>query len=201
MLPIWKLVFFGLIIAASIFTLHSVFADIGNKKWLGTTPDHCGTNPWQKYWYTTHNKTYSDYPISDDASIISNYYKKLGVTIFNMTTVSWENGHGTIPELCNHGITLYLLVSDHDVDKMLQLGFFVADDIHKSIMNGIYPKTSDIMSPLDQFKSGISATDVKCKSGLVLIKKLSDNSPACVTSKTAIRLTERGWTNSILLVQ
>jgi hypothetical protein len=50
-----------------------------------------------------------------------------------------------------------------------------------------------ILSPLAQFKSGISAQDVKCHQGLQLIIKAEDNSPACVTQDTATKLMSRGW--------
>lgn len=48
-------------------------------------------------------------------------------------------------------------------------------------------------TPLHQFKSGISANDVKCEQGLQLVIKAEDNSPACVKSQTAQKLVERGW--------
>ena len=49
-------------------------------------------------------------------------------------------------------------------------------------------------SPLKQFRTGIKLSDIKCKEDFMLITKHEDNSPACVTSNTAIALTERGWT-------
>src|SRR6267143_587332 len=52
---------------------------------------------------------------------------------------------------------------------------------------------TDLMSPLKQFKSGIAVYDVKCKQGLLLVIKKSDNSPACVKPQTAHKLAERGW--------
>ena len=52
------------------------------------------------------------------------------------------------------------------------------------------PKT---MSPLQQFKSGISATSVKCNDGFTLVIKIEDGSPACVTSQVAQSLIVRGW--------
>jgi hypothetical protein len=47
--------------------------------------------------------------------------------------------------------------------------------------------------PLEQFKSGISASDVKCSDNLVHIIKAEDNSPACVKPETSKILVERGW--------
>ena len=50
-----------------------------------------------------------------------------------------------------------------------------------------------ITTPLKQFKSGISAKDVKCTSGLQLVIKTKDGSPACVTPSTAQKFVQRGW--------
>jgi hypothetical protein len=52
-----------------------------------------------------------------------------------------------------------------------------------------------IEPPLKQFKSGIDATEVKCKEGLMLVTKKIDNSPACVKPLTYNKLVERGWVN------
>ena len=57
-------------------------------------------------------------------------------------------------------------------------------------------QTTTISSPLAQFKSGISANDVKCKQGLQLVIKAEDSSPACVTPDTATKLMSRGWAKS-----
>ena len=54
----------------------------------------------------------------------------------------------------------------------------------------------DSFSPLKQVKDGIMPTHVICKSGVTLIFKSSDNSPACVKPQTAEKLIERGWTKS-----
>jgi len=55
------------------------------------------------------------------------------------------------------------------------------------------PPISGILSPLEQFKSGIAAKDVTCKQGLELILKATDSSPACVKPNTASVLIQRGW--------
>lgn len=49
------------------------------------------------------------------------------------------------------------------------------------------------MTPLDQFKSGIPASDVKCNDGLQLLIKAEDGSPTCANLDTANALVERGW--------
>lgn len=50
-----------------------------------------------------------------------------------------------------------------------------------------------IIAPLKQIQSGFPAEHVRCKEGLELVFKSSNNSPACVTSETAEKLIERGW--------
>ena len=49
------------------------------------------------------------------------------------------------------------------------------------------------LSPLKQFKSGTTAQQVVCNSGLELVIKAEDNSPACVSHSSASVLMERGW--------
>ena len=50
-----------------------------------------------------------------------------------------------------------------------------------------------LLSPLQQFQSGIDAKDVKCKQGLQFIMKNENGQPACVTSHTFDELITRGW--------
>ena len=50
-----------------------------------------------------------------------------------------------------------------------------------------------LLSPLQQFQSGIDAKDVKCKEGLQFIMKNENGQPACVSSHTFDELITRGW--------
>ncbi|MGI0087485.1 MAG: hypothetical protein ACREBI_05955 [Nitrosotalea sp.] len=56
------------------------------------------------------------------------------------------------------------------------------------------------VSPLEQFKSGVSPQDVKCEQGFQLILKAENNSPACVLPDNAEKLVSRGWAQNILLI-
>jgi len=49
------------------------------------------------------------------------------------------------------------------------------------------------VSPLKQFKSGIAAKGITCKSDFQLVIKFEDGSPACVKPETAQKLLSRGW--------
>jgi hypothetical protein len=54
-----------------------------------------------------------------------------------------------------------------------------------------------LLPPLKQLKSGISPGQFSCMSGLTLVIKSEDNSPACVKSATIPKLVARGWTTAI----
>ena len=56
----------------------------------------------------------------------------------------------------------------------------------------IQPSFGDLESPRKQIKLGASPDKVTCNEGLVLMLRPS-GMPACVTSTTAERLTEKGW--------
>jgi hypothetical protein len=51
----------------------------------------------------------------------------------------------------------------------------------------------NILSPLQQFRSGTPANKISCEEGFQLIIKSEDGSPACVDSGTYTLLVERGW--------
>lgn len=53
--------------------------------------------------------------------------------------------------------------------------------------------TTNIPSPLKQLRSGVAASEIKCKPSLQLIIKLRDGSPACVKEKSVARLVMQGW--------
>ena len=55
------------------------------------------------------------------------------------------------------------------------------------------PGDGQILSPLKQMQSGVSAKDVLCNEGLELIFKVNDGSAACVMPSTVSKLIERGW--------
>lgn len=50
-----------------------------------------------------------------------------------------------------------------------------------------------LLSPLQQFKSGIPIGKIQCKEGLEMLIKSSDGSPVCIKSGNKAKLVERGW--------
>jgi len=55
------------------------------------------------------------------------------------------------------------------------------------------PVIQKILPPLQQVKSGTSASSVKCDQGFSLVIKIEDGSPACVTPSIVQALVARGW--------
>jgi len=53
--------------------------------------------------------------------------------------------------------------------------------------------STEVLSPLKQFKSGIAPSNIQCKTDFELIFKAEDGSPACVTPTNAEKLISRGW--------
>ncbi len=73
-----------------------------------------------------------------------------------------------------------------------------SEDIQVNLEEQISLKTSEpgdgqILAPLKQMQTGVSAESVVCKDGLELIFKASDGSAACVMPSTVLKLVERGW--------
>jgi hypothetical protein len=68
-----------------------------------------------------------------------------------------------------------------------------ADQIdNKSNVNGL-DKINSLLSPIQQFKSGIPLEQIQCKSELELVQRASDSSPVCLKPETKIKLLLRGW--------
>ena len=55
-----------------------------------------------------------------------------------------------------------------------------------------------LLSPLQQFNSGIDIDQIICKDGLELVMKKTNKTPVCVKPETAQNLIERGWANKVL---
>ncbi|GEM_PF-1707705 len=62
--------------------------------------------------------------------------------------------------------------------------------------NDVIKNSNGIASPLEQFRSGIHASDVQCTQSLELVIKAEDGYPACVKFSTATMLIKNGWASS-----
>jgi hypothetical protein len=105
---------------------------------------------------------------------------------------TWERG--------THRIRATEIQNDNGT-RTLEIGFTKGDN-HIGIVGTYFIEnnsTSTISnrfgawSPLQQYEKGFDAQDVVCKSGLQLLIKAEDDTPACVKLQTAQKLVERGW--------
>ncbi|TAK26928.1 MAG: hypothetical protein EPO37_01190 [Nitrosarchaeum sp.] len=87
-----------------------------------------------------------------------------------------------------------------------QIGLFYIDKIDEKIntlsLDSIKVKTCKsihLVSPLKQFKSGISSDKIQCKESSVLVTKY-DGSPVCVKPESIGKLLQRGWLQKISTV-
>jgi len=100
------------------------------------------------------------------------------------TLTEWiESGYGS-QNFTNYNVWFYYYVNDM---SPAPLGYELNE-----ISND-----EEILSPLKQFKSGISIQDIKCKESFQLVIKARDGSPACVKPTSVQRLFDRGWAISI----
>ena len=105
--------------------------DIPGTVWVEVDPVQCLGNAWEVDWLRENNNDYDNYPrghilvIEDEEEeIIKEYYKKQGINILYIKSVEYS-GDLIVCEACScaQGYTLYLQISNANLDKMLNLGY------------------------------------------------------------------------------
>jgi hypothetical protein len=117
-----------------------------------------------------------------------------GETKFALTLVDPETNMGTWI-FSGNALAVHTMNTDEfTVSYSVNAGPMVPAMMEEeTIMDEAGMMEKEIMSPLQQTKSGVSASDVICKEGLELIFKSTDNSPACVRSTSVEKLIQIGW--------
>ena len=111
---------------------------IEKKLWAKTDPIQCLWNPWEKDWQKKHDNNYSVYPRDmytpwlekEEIEIIKNYYEQQGVKVFDIRAITFTEKEGYVNGVCEacdcpQGYTLYLLISEKDVDTIIELGYSI----------------------------------------------------------------------------
>ena len=104
----------------------------GQKTWVEIDPIQCGGNPWEKDWLESHPDDFSIYArliTNEKIELIKNYYKKQDIEIFDVKSFPWEDVAVCEACSCPAGYTLYLLVSNYDVQKMQEFGYKISENI------------------------------------------------------------------------
>lgn len=152
--------------------------------------------------YTNGNVTISG---KEDSYLLQNYGNNLTLSIDgSQTGVKWccYNFKSHSDGFFNYSFKMPSIFKTNDTynaritpsNSTYQYGVgFVYSINPKNMETSHISSGLNLLSPLQQFKSGISTEDTSCKQGLQLIQKSEDDSPACVKSTTALILFERGW--------
>ena len=89
---------------------------------------------------------------------------------------------------------LYMLTSNND-GRGSQTG--TDDRILKILPISKHKNEFIDSSPLKQFQNGVKPRDIACKENLVLVLKIKNDFPACISPSTAQKLQDRGWGHRI----
>ena len=108
-----------------------------------------------------------------------------------IATASWE----FVPTAGGYSMWMHTSEGNSTDGETSSSGFTVLDDISSST-ESIFPlhgyQAWKVMPPLKQIQYGIPIDEIECKMGLQKMLK-HDGTPACVTSSTAPKLSDRGW--------
>ena len=85
--------------------------------------------------------------------------------------------------------------SEHSPKKIAIIGANYPESSEQNACNGTEdpPYSHLLLSPLKQHQSGVAAKEIQCKDSLALVIKSGDDTPACVTHDTAVKLVKRNW--------
>jgi hypothetical protein len=139
------------------------------------------------------NKTTVELNITLDGNPVPVFHdtKYLDLKPCTGTTLTWNF---VPPQMGNYTATVKQIFGIYD-NKIILGNYTLAN-------YGFSPSQTSadnsLLSPLEQFRSGTLAQNIKCAQGFELIIKSEDGSPACVKHDTAQKLIERGWTKEIV---
>lgn len=91
----------------------------------------------------------------------------------------------SIDKVFDKGDRVFLLLNSYDDNYQISLYSVWAESFN--------PDSQFIIPPLKLYKAGIPVDDIVCKSGLTLVEKSTNNSPACVKQESIEKLVVRGW--------
>lgn len=97
---------------------------------------------------------------------------------------------GTTNATVTFSYSIWDPTNQSNIEKTISKSFLFTICCNNS---GVKTVNETPLSPLEQFKSGFTVTEVTCATNYVLTIKSEDGSPACVKPSTVRILTERGW--------
>lgn len=88
------------------------------KKWVSVEPIQCRGNPWEQS---------DSYSRDQEENFIKAYYAEQGIIVYSVESKSAKYGVVCEACSCSRGDILYLLISDENVDEILDLGYKLID--------------------------------------------------------------------------
>jgi hypothetical protein len=104
--------------------------------WVIVKPVQCLGNPWEKDWLGKHKNRVDKYPRAKEFDIMKSFFKKKGVPLLDLRIKRYVNGDPLCQACdCPRGDTLYFLLHEDDVPKMIRYGYtdrIPADEVPKN---------------------------------------------------------------------
>jgi hypothetical protein len=122
---------------------------------------------------------WSEYYTFKGAEWMEQQKSELDQQIMSGNLKEWIESGSSMQNFTNYNVWFYYYVNGQ---ALAPEGYELEETTHDA----------EVLSPLQQFKSGISIDKIQCKEGLVIVTKY-DGSPACVKPETKTKLIERGW--------
>lgn len=108
----------------------------GQPEWVLMQPQKCWEIPWRKDWTLQHGKTYDEFPVKDELSVLKKYYADKGIVIL-AATFTYQSTNDTCNTCgCPEPFVFALLASQTDAARLSISGFKILDTTDPYIFTG-----------------------------------------------------------------
>ncbi len=160
----------------------------GQPTWVLLQPQKCAEIPWRKEWTLQTGKTYAEFPVKDELSILKNYYQGKGIQLLDVT-LTYQATDSTCTQCgCPESFVYAIYTQPEDAAKLSVSGFTILDETDPAIFTGPFFRQSSTQ-PIQLVKSseceGIFATNTVID-GLLGSKKDSCYIQAAISEKNPL---------------
>ncbi|MEK6970121.1 MAG: hypothetical protein AABW68_00300 [archaeon] len=157
----------------------------GTPEWVLLQPQKCAEIPWRKEWSIESGKSYAEFPVGEELSILGDYYSGKGIPILDVT-LTYQSTDATCTQCgCPESFVYALLVHPSDAARLAVSGFTILDAEDPAIFTGPFFRQSSTQ-PIPLVKSseceGLFATHTVID-GLLGSKKDSCYIQAAISEK------------------
>lgn len=110
--------------------------------WVLLQPNKCADIPWRREWSNTTGKSYSEFPVKDELTILETYYEGKGIPITDVT-ISYQATDPLCTQCgCPESFIYALLVNPSDAARLAVSGFTILDETDPAIFTGPFFRQS-----------------------------------------------------------